>query len=113
MDKMKWFGVSLVLIFGIGLAYFAIGHNPSAGGVYWENMSALDRTIGVSMLFSVFFLWGWMLVDFFKRRPKRYAVLWGFSLIFFSYPAAIVYFFVEYLRRSMKWPHSFEQGKAS
>jgi hypothetical protein len=48
-------------------------------------------TLGIP---SVFWLWGWMLTDFFRSKSDRTSVAWGWFLVLGNWVAALVYFFV-------------------
>ena|SRR5688572_11381555 len=43
---------------------------------------------------SVFWLWGWMLTDFFRGKAGSKSVAWGWFLVLGNWGAAVVYFFV-------------------
>ena len=43
---------------------------------------------------SVFWLWGWMLTDFFRSKNGGTSVAWGWFLVLGNWLAAVVYFFV-------------------
>lgn len=44
------------------------------------------------LVLSVFWLWGRMLHDYFKNRPHRNAVGWGWSLFLLNVGAAVAYY---------------------
>jgi hypothetical protein len=43
---------------------------------------------------SMFWLWGWMLTDFFRSKTESKSVAWGWFLVLGNWLAALVYFFV-------------------
>ena len=52
---------------------------------------ALRAFVGVGM-FVTLWLWIRMLIDYFRERPTRHAVLWGWVLVLFSVVGSIFYF---------------------
>lgn len=100
MHKSKIIGLFLVAGLFISIFRFIIfGGDIPVQGYSWSEMTVLDRVIGVYGIIGGLGIWFWMLVDFFKNRPKRFNILWGFSLIMFSYVAATLYFFGIYWNR--------------
>lgn len=87
-----------------GLAIFSIAYlfclniQYAATGDFQEKTAAIDRVAALGLV-SSFWLWGWMLTDFFRRRPERSSVAWGWFLVFGNIAAAIVYFFRVWRRR--------------
>jgi hypothetical protein len=51
---------------------------------------------------SVFWLWGWMLTDFFRSKAKQHSVAWGWFLVLGNWLAAIVYFFIVWRRSHVR-----------
>jgi len=43
--------------------------------------------------------WIMMLADYFRNQRMNHRVLWGFSLLFLSWLAAIIYYFLYFLPR--------------
>jgi hypothetical protein len=41
---------------------------------------------------SLFWFWFKMLNDYFRNRPQKHAVAWGWALIMLSFGAALAYF---------------------
>jgi len=59
-----------------------------------ELPSVPERLLIFAGLPSVFWLWGWMLSDFFRSKTERNPVAWGWFLVLGNWLAAMVYFFV-------------------
>ena len=57
-----------------------------------SEMMFFDKILTLSGLFGFFIFWGICLADFFINTNIKHKVLWGFSLVFFSWAASIVYF---------------------
>lgn len=53
-----------------------------------------ERVLIILGVPSVFWLWGWMLTDFFRNRTSSKSVAWGWFLVIGNWLAAVVYFFV-------------------
>lgn len=51
---------------------------------------------------SVFWLWGWMLTDFFRSKAGSKSVAWGWFLLLGNWLAAVVYFFVVWRPRNAR-----------
>lgn len=90
------FIVGIVAIVALPL-YFDLVAPPE--GLFWGTMNPVQRIWVSYMLISGFGLWIWMVVDFFKQRPPRSPVLWGFVLILLAYVGAALYFLMVYDRR--------------
>jgi len=66
------------------------------------DLDSLDPALRALVLWgyvSAFGLWIWMVTDFFKFGPPTHRAAWGWSLIFFSFVAAALYFLSIYLPR--------------
>jgi hypothetical protein len=50
--------------------------------------------------FALFWLWIRMLVDFFRERPSRHPVAWGWALFLGMYLGGIAYFFAVWRPRN-------------
>jgi len=91
--------IGWLMVLGVGglLVRWLIfgGHIPPHGYSWWD-LSIFDQFLIMYGVVSGIGLWLWMLKDYFHERPSRFSVLWGFSLLIFSYVAAIVYFIVIY-----------------
>ena len=95
---MKVFGISFVgfLIFFVFIYLIAVGSGaPEFGGM---NISPLESGLGVLVAVAAFSFWMTMLVDCFASKTIQNRLVWGLGLIFFSWVAAILYFFIVYLR---------------
>jgi hypothetical protein len=63
----------------------------------------LSRLTGFALLvvvLSLFWFWGRMLNDYFRNRPKKNAVAWGWALFLLSVVAALAYFWLVWLPRN-------------
>ncbi len=49
---------------------------------------------------GAFYMWFWMLADYFRNGVEEQKVHWGFFLFFGTFVAAIVYFIAIYSRRT-------------
>jgi hypothetical protein len=61
-----------------------------------RDLPELSPTFQVLMgpgVIAVFWLWIWMLTDYFRERPPIRPVLWGWLLVLGSYAGALAYFF--------------------
>jgi len=58
------------------------------------------RSFGALCVIALFWFWIRMLVDFFRERPPRFPVLWGWSLFLGSYLGALAYFWVVWRPRN-------------
>ena len=60
-------------------------------------------TVGSLSLVTLLWLWLWMLIDFFRQRPVRHPVAWGWFLILGSYIGGLAYFWAVWRPRNR--PH--------
>ena len=44
-------------------------------------------------IISLFWIWLWMLTDYFRERPERGPIIWGWFLFIANIGAALLYFF--------------------
>jgi hypothetical protein len=99
-----WIFVVGVLIMYVRVMIFGDFHPVHAQSIAQINSIPLaDKLIIVYGLGSYVILWFWMLIDFFKARPKQFPVLWGLGLIFLSQVAVLAYFYIIF-RGSRKNP---------
>ena len=57
------------------------------------------RVIGSASVIAALWLWIWMLTDYFRVRPPRATVLWGWLLWLGSFMSALAYFFIVWRQR--------------
>lgn len=94
--------VGWLMVLGIGgllVRWFVFGGHIPQQGYTWGELSGFDQFLVGYGVVSGIGLWLWMFADYFRERPLRFSILWGFSLLIFLYIAAVVYFIVIYLRR--------------
>jgi hypothetical protein len=70
-----------------------------------DEMPKLDlplavRVLGSLSIFALFWLWIRMLIDFFRERPSRHPVAWGWFLFLGSYLGALAYFWTVWRPRN-------------
>ncbi len=53
---------------------------------------------------SVFWFWFKMLNDYFRNRPEKHAVAWGWALIMLNIGAAPAYFWFIWIPRTRSMP---------
>ncbi len=58
------------------------------------------RVLGSLSVIALFWLWIRMLIDFFRERPARYPVAWGWFLFLGSYIGALAYFWTVWRPRN-------------
>lgn len=88
--SLSWFVIAVVRSFWLQTS------------LEFSDMEVVDRFIFVGGLIGGILFWFLMLSDFFRNVTLRYKIVWGFSLIFLSWLAAIVYYFVCYLPKKHK-----------
>jgi len=84
--------LTVCLLFGV-LVLFMTAGSP-------VEVPALLRGIAGIGVIAILWFWIRMLVDFFRERPARYPVLWGWALILGSYLGGIAYFFLVWRPRN-------------
>ena len=69
----------------------------------WEGnfhlLLIIDKVLFAIGSISFFLFWFLMLKHFFENKSIKNRALWGFSLFFLSWLAAITYFFLYYLKK--------------
>lgn len=89
---IKVFAKSLLIVMCITfLRFIYLGEINS-----FNDMLVLDKFLFVLGSISFFLFWFLMLKHFFNNKNIRRKVLWGFSLIFLSWLAAIAYFYLHF-----------------
>jgi hypothetical protein len=83
-------GLGLIVVSLISL--FVIW-GPSAQ--YYKELSGIELFLVVSGAMGGLILWISVLAHFFQNRDIKHRVLWGFSLIFFSWVAALLYLIIQ------------------
>lgn len=90
-------GMTLVLVVFLfaDLTYFSLTDHPPE----------LDLPVAIRGFLTVCgfaLMWFWirMLVAFFRERPPRFPVLWGWALILGSYMGALAYFWIVWRPRN-------------
>ena len=58
-----------------------------------SEMMLFDQLLFLGGFIGFFIFWAICLADFFINTNVKNRILWGFSLLFFSWAASIVYFF--------------------
>ncbi len=66
----------------------------------WVEAPLYVKILIPAMLITFFGFWFLMLADFFKTKGTRFPILVGFSLLFFSWFAIFIYFWVVVNRRN-------------
>jgi hypothetical protein len=67
------------------------------------NLPLPIRVFGALCVLALLWLWIRMLIDFFRERPARHPVAWGFVLVLGSYIGALAYFWAVWRPRNR--PH--------
>jgi hypothetical protein len=69
---------------------------------YLSNYQYYKATPGPLGVLSVFILWIWMVIDFFRRKGLPHKIRWGISLLVFNWIASIIYFVVVFQQNQNK-----------
>jgi hypothetical protein len=86
----------LLVVFLVGmLIYFSLTGRASVLDVPLP----LRALCSLSVI-ALFWLWIRMLIDFFRERPARYPVAWGWFLFLGSYIGALAYFWTVWRPRN-------------
>jgi hypothetical protein len=80
--------VVVVFLFA-DLAYFSLTERPPE-----VDLPLAIRVFLAVCAFALFWFWIRMLVAFFRERPARFPVLWGWALTLGSYMGALAYFWI-------------------
>lgn len=75
------------------LKLLIVGQDGDGG---WNDMFGYTKILFVWGMLGGVFLWISMLIDHFKYSRTSKKVLWGLSLVFFQFFAAMVYFILVY-----------------
>ena len=93
---MKVFGISFAAFSAFFcVAYFSAVSN-GAPGLAASDLPLIKAMAGVLIAVSVFSFWATMIVDCLSTSKPINRVAWVLSLLFFSWFAAIIYFFKVY-----------------
>jgi hypothetical protein len=93
LSKRRWLlAHALVAITLAVFAYLLILNFRYADTEQLPQPTAAEYVLIALGVPSVFWLWGWMLTDFFRNKTK--SVAWGWFLVLGNWLAAVVYFFV-------------------
>jgi len=86
----------LLVVFLLGVAlYFRLTHDvPSL------DLPLPVRVLGFFSVIALLWLWVRMLIDFFRERPAKYPVAWGWALFLGSYIGALAYFWIVWRSRN-------------
>lgn len=86
----------LLIVFLLGLLLYSslIGQWPKL------DLPLPVRALGSLSVIALLWLWIRMLVDFFRERPARYPVAWGWFLFLGSYIGALAYFWTVWRPRN-------------
>ena len=98
---MKVFSISFV-IFSLlfGLVYFLAASN-GAPGLDDQVLPIEQAALGMVLAITAFSFWITMLIDCLSSDKMNNRAIWGLSLFFFSWVAAILYFFMIYRRQKI------------
>ena len=80
--------LSIVLFLLMAIRIVVLGRSLNL-----SEMMLFDKLLTLSGFFGFFIFWGICLADFFINTNIKNKVLWGFSMLFFSWAASIVYFY--------------------
>ena len=84
------------LLFCVALAFntlaLFLGDDFLQGPPQAESLSPFIFFAAMIVLISVFWFWFRMLTDYFRIRPERHSVAWGWALFMLNIPAALAYF---------------------
>ena len=101
VNKGEWYFVHVLaayailtvcMMFAFLLLFMAAGHPIQ--------VPAPLRGIAGVGVFAIFWFWIRMLVDFFRVRPTKYPVAWGWALFLGNYLGGIAYFFAVWRPRN-------------
>lgn len=81
--------VALVVFLFADLGYFSLTGRPPE-----VDLPMAVRAFLAACGFALVWFWIRMLVAFFRERPARFPVLWGWALILGSYLGALAYFWI-------------------
>jgi hypothetical protein len=105
--KRSWYLLNILAVMSIVLLTFVLGAQAyifTTDGILTLTVSdAVWVPFALTMLLcaiALFWLWIRMLVDFFRNRPQRHPVAWGWSLFLGMYLGGIVYFFAVWRPRN-------------
>jgi len=91
----KYVGIVSLLLFITMIFRLALnGDSP----VIFDELILIDQVILSLGIVGAICFWLTMLYDFFGNKTLPHRVAWGFSLIFFSWFASLVYFFMHFLK---------------
>ena len=113
-DRLDWVG--LHIMFGLGLFTLAslfslnlylISHESSEGVPLREIwLPTPVRAVMALGVIAMFWLWVRMLVDFFRRRPERHPVAWGWAVTLGVYLGGLAYFWFIWRAREKRKPQA-------
>ena len=86
--------VFVAFLFGL-LVYSSLTAQPPKVELPWP-----FRAFGSVCVIALLWLWVRMLVDFFRQRPPKYPVAWGWFLFLGSYIGALAYFWAVWRPRN-------------
>lgn len=98
---MKTFLINIA-VFSVlfGIIYIS-AISGGAPGLSKGELSQGQAFGGVFIAIVAFSFWATMLIDCLSTRKTKNKIFWGFGLVFFSWVAAVLYFFVVYRRASI------------
>ena len=70
------------------------------GGLPKLDLPLPIRALGSLSVLALFWLWIRMLIDFFRERPPRFSVAWGWFLFLGTYLGALAYFWTVWRPRN-------------
>lgn len=95
MSRRRWLlAHALVALTLAVFAYMLILNIRYAATEQLAQPTAAEQVLIALGVQSVFWLWGWMLTDFFRSKTESKSVAWGWFLVLGNWIAAVVYFFV-------------------
>lgn len=93
----KFFAIFFLFFFVAMFVRFTLfGANDS---LMFDQLIFHDKILAILGLIGFFGFWLLMLADFFNNQQLEHKTIWGFSLIFFSWLAALIYFIAHFLPR--------------
>ena len=96
--KRSWYLLNILAVMSFLCLTVVLGVQ-----VYFFNTDRIAKiTVWAMSLctFALFWLWIRMLVDFFRERPSRHPVAWGWALFLGMYLGGIAYFFAVWRPRN-------------
>ena len=95
ISRRRWVLAHVLVLLTLAVfAYLLVLNFRYAATEQLTQPTAAERMLIALGVPSMFWLWGWMLTDFFRVKRGSKSVAWGWFLVLGNWIAAVVYFFV-------------------